>query len=113
MAASGLVTVGSHTRHHVRMQESLPDEELREEIVMSRDEIQEKCGCPVELFCYPNGDTTEASINLVEQAYLGACTTERGWNFGQVSAYAIRRVPLHEDRSATRDAFLARLVGAI
>lgn len=113
MADSGLITIGSHTRHHVRMRQNMLADQLHEEIVASRDEVEGQIGCPVELFCFPNGDMTVTSVDLVEKTYVGACTTERGWTSRATSAHAIPRVPMHEDRSATRDAFVSRLVGAM
>ena len=113
MVESGLVAVGSHTRHHVRMRDNLSIEQMQEEIVASRDDIEKNCGQPVELFCFPNGDRTPESAKLVEQSYLGACLTENGWNSKVTPAHSIRRVALHQDRSATPNAFIARLAGAL
>jgi len=113
MARSGLVRIGSHTRHHVRMSDQLSEDELRTEIVMSREEIEGNCGHSAELFCFPNGDMTVASVDLVEKTYRGACTTEIGWNTSTTPAHALRRVLIHEDRCSTKNAFLACLVSKL
>ena len=113
MRDSGCIRIGSHTRHHVRMNEGLSAAELEEQIVGSRREIEEKLGTSTELFCYPNGDITPAAAALVRENYRGACTTQNGWNTRATPAHEIRRVPLHEDRSCSPDAFLARIAGAL
>lgn len=113
MVDSGLIAIGSHTRNHVRMHDDLSAETLREEVTGSRDDIAKHCGQPAKLFCFPNGDRTVAADALVRQTYLGACTTQSGWNSVDTDAHAIQRVSLHEDRSASDNAFLARLVNAM
>jgi len=113
MRDSGCIRIGSHTRHHVRMSEDLSPAELEEQVVGSRREIEQKLGAAPELFCYPNGDITPAAAALVRDNYRGACTTQNGWNTRSTRAHEIRRVPLHEDRSCSPDAFLARLAGAL
>lgn len=113
MGSSGLVAIGSHTRHHVRMREDLTTDQLKEEIIDSCGDIEKHCGEPAELFCFPNGDMTSASIDLVRKTYLGACTTQHGWNAVSDDAHSIRRVPLHQDRSDTKNALLARVIGAL
>lgn len=112
MAASGLVALGSHTRHHVRLLPDLSEDSVASEVQGSCNDIERHTGKAPSLFCYPNGDVSPLSRQLVERHYRGACTTERGWNSRDGDPYALRRVALHEDRSATREAFLARLVQA-
>lgn len=113
MVDSGYVSIGSHTRHHVRMRESLDRDTLLEEIVSSREEIVGNCRLPAELFCFPNGDMTETAIDLVKKTYRGACTTDTGWNSATTPAHAIQRVAMHEDRCDTRNAFVSRLVSSL
>jgi len=111
MAASGLVRFGSHTQTHFRCREGAPPEVLRREIVESRLEITATTDVPVELFCYPNGDTTATARDLVSENYLGAVTTQKGWHSPEDDRFLIRRTGVHEDISSRRAALLARISG--
>jgi peptidoglycan/xylan/chitin deacetylase (PgdA/CDA1 family) len=81
------------------------------EIVDSRTEIAASVGAPVDLFCYPNGDSTPAARELVSQHYVGAVTTEKGWHSTRADPYQIRRIGVHEHISNRPASFLARLSG--
>ncbi len=111
MAASGLVRFGSHTRTHYRFRAPAPRSVLESEIAVSGREIASIAGAQAALFCYPNGDTTDEAVNEVRQHYLAAVTTQKGWHDPHSDPFRIRRVGVHEDVSATRAAFLARLSG--
>ncbi|MBL9177483.1 MAG: polysaccharide deacetylase family protein [Verrucomicrobiaceae bacterium] len=54
MAASGLVTFGSHTHSHVILGRAAP-EVIRHELLESRRIIEKETGSPCVHFCYPNG----------------------------------------------------------
>ena len=65
----------------------------------------------MELFCYPNGETTATARRLVSQNYLGAVTTRKGWHSLEDDPFLIRRTGVHEDVSSRRAALLARISG--
>jgi peptidoglycan/xylan/chitin deacetylase (PgdA/CDA1 family) len=111
MAASGLVRFGSHTKTHFRLGGRISSEELGREIVDSRKHLQELSGQPIDLFCYPNGETSSAAIDLVRRHYLGAVTTRSGWHSAGADSYLVRRIGVHEDVSSAREPFLQRLSG--
>lgn len=111
MAASGLVRFGSHTRTHYRFRGPVSRAVLESEIGVSGEEIASISGMPAALFCYPNGDTTNEAVDEVRRRYLAAVTTQKGWHDPQSDPFRIRRIGVHEDVSATRSAFLARLSG--
>ncbi len=111
MADSGLVRFGSHTRTHYRCREGAPLDRLRHEIVDSRAEIAAISRMPVEVFCYPNGDTTSAAVDLVSRNYLAAVTTRKGWHVPGADPFRISRVGLHEDIASRPASFLARAGG--
>ena len=111
MAVTGLVRFGSHTATHLRLGGQIPSQELEREIVGSQTALRELCGQAVNLFCYPNGETSAEAIDLVRRHYLGAVTTRRGWHGASDDPYLIRRIGVHEDVSSTRDPFLERLSG--
>jgi peptidoglycan/xylan/chitin deacetylase (PgdA/CDA1 family) len=109
MAESGLVSIGSHTRRHIRMRPGASTSEVRDQICGSKMDIELRLGIPPRLFCYPNGDVTDEAAALVRDNYVGACTTRSGWNLRDADPHRLQRIMLHQDRTATRAAFLARL----
>lgn len=113
MAATGLVRFGSHTMTHFRLGAETSVEVLEREIVGSREQVEDMCKVKVDLFCYPNGETSSQAIEIVRRNYLGAVCTRKGWHFPGDDSYLIRRMGLHEDASKTRDWFIARVSGWI
>lgn len=111
MTDSGLIRLGSHTRHHARLEPGLPESLLEDEIVGSAKEISHHTGQQPSLFCYPNGDFSPAAERLVSQHYTAAVTTMRGWSSLKSNRYRLKRIGLHEDISNNKNAFLSRLSG--
>lgn len=111
MQAGGLVEVGSHTGRHTRLVAGLDAAAMHEEIEHSKQTIEQRLETGVETFCYPNGDYTPAAVEAVSRAYAAACTTQKGWNNARSNPWLLKRIGVHEDISADRRAFLARLSG--
>jgi peptidoglycan/xylan/chitin deacetylase (PgdA/CDA1 family) len=111
MADSGLVRVGSHTRHHTRLRENITAEQLLDEVVGSRRVLEEQLGRSAPLFCYPNGDYSQQAYDLVRETYDGAVVTEQGWHAPGADSHRLVRVSIHDDISRTPAAFLARTSG--
>lgn len=111
MAATGLVRYGSHTATHFRLGGRISSRDLDREIVGSRKLLHEISGHAIDLFCYPNGETSPAALDRVRRHYLGAVTTCTGWYNASADPYLIRRIGVHEDVSNTRESFLERLSG--
>lgn len=111
MAESGLIEFGSHTRHHVRLRTDVPELVVQEEVTGSATQIAEMTGRKPTLFCYPNGDLSEYATNAVGSNYMGAVTTQFGWNNSSTSPHSLKRIGLHEDISSTESRFLARISG--
>jgi peptidoglycan/xylan/chitin deacetylase (PgdA/CDA1 family) len=110
MAESGLVRFGSHTRTHCRFDRELPPEVLEREIAGSRADIAARVGAAgVDVFCYPNGDTTPAAVDVVRRNYTAAVTTRKGWHEPGSDLCLMRRVGMHEDVSNRPASFLARV----
>jgi glycosyltransferase involved in cell wall biosynthesis/peptidoglycan/xylan/chitin deacetylase (PgdA/CDA1 family) len=70
------VEMGAHTRTH----RSLPDaadEEVREEVAGSREDLEAALQTPVDTFAYPYGRLDDRAVEAVAEAgFIGACTTE-------------------------------------
>lgn len=109
MRASGLVSFGSHTRHHVRLVPALEEAVMTDEIAGSADVIEGQLGQKPALFCYPNGDYCETATRVVSRCYLGAVSTHTGWHTPDSPVMAIRRVGLHEDVTSTRSGLLRKI----
>jgi peptidoglycan/xylan/chitin deacetylase (PgdA/CDA1 family) len=111
MSASGLIRFGSHTATHFRLGGPLSDEELEREIEGSKEDLRSLCAQPIDLFCYPNGETSPPAVDRVRRHYLGAVTTRSGWHDAGADPHLIRRIGVHDDVSHARDPFLERLSG--
>lgn len=111
MAATGLIRYGSHTATHYRLGGRIPQEALQREVVDSQRDLQALCAQEIELFCYPNGETSTEAIDAVRRHYLGAVTTCAGWHVAGADPHRIPRIGVHEDVSSDRASFLERLSG--
>jgi peptidoglycan/xylan/chitin deacetylase (PgdA/CDA1 family) len=109
--ASGLIRFGCHTATHFRLGGRISSQELEREIVGSRKDLQDLAGQAIDLFCYPNGETSPAAVDLVRRHYLGAVITRKGWHDATRDPHLIRRIGVHEDVSNAREPFLERLSG--
>jgi peptidoglycan/xylan/chitin deacetylase (PgdA/CDA1 family) len=110
MVDSGLVEVGSHTCNHLRLQSTLDESIVRREIVESKARLQDELSTTIDLFCYPNGDTCPAAIELVKSYYKAGVTTERGINgFIDADLHLLKRIGVHQDISNTPIKLQARL----
>ena len=114
MQDSGLVAIGSHTCNHMRLSDALSAEQLQHEIKNSKEVLEDKLGGSVDLFCFPNGDYNEATLNLVTETYVAAVTTKRGIiDADAAKLHELTRVAIHEEISNSRRLFGARLSGLL
>jgi peptidoglycan/xylan/chitin deacetylase (PgdA/CDA1 family) len=113
MAATGLVRFGSHTATHFRLAGEIAPADLEREIVEPRRTLQALTGQDIDLFCYPNGDTSATAVDCVRRHFLGAVTTRAGWVAGNPDLHLLPRIGVHDDATRTREGFLATLSGWI
>jgi peptidoglycan/xylan/chitin deacetylase (PgdA/CDA1 family) len=72
--------IGSHSLTHARLTR-LTVRDAREEIITSKKKLEDLFSIPVDHFCYPYGDFSPATRDLVlEAGYKTACTTLYGVN---------------------------------
>ena len=82
MQASGLVDFGSHTCSHRRLR-SLPDEQIAQEILQSKQVLEQGLSSPVFSFCYPfgaGGFDKRVRPAVVKAGYLFDFSTKKGIN---------------------------------
>jgi peptidoglycan/xylan/chitin deacetylase (PgdA/CDA1 family) len=116
MAAAGNIAFGSHTAgHHILT--TLEAGEVRYELQKSmralREEGAVKDGRDI-WFCYPNGNHNDAICGMVAEAgYTAAVTTLRDWHWTGADPFRIRRIPVHQDMTATPAMLGCRIMGWI
>jgi len=111
MCASGLIEAGSHTCHHIRLNDTQTEDAQMTEIMQSKIQIEQHLSQAVTAFCYPNGDHSDYAVQQVAKLYDYAVTTNSAWNTTKTNPHLLNRIGLHEDSSADKTAFLARLSG--
>ncbi len=109
MLDSSLIDFGGHTKHHIRLQDNISKELIEDEVLGCQKEINSKASHTASLFCYPNGDYSDYSAELVQNNYSAAVTTQSGINDTNQVLHKLKRVGVHEDVSSTKLNFLARL----
>jgi len=75
LADGGLIEIGAHTQHHPMLPQ-LSLERQTEEIVSSKQDLEEWLGRPINGFAYPNGRADENAKRIVRKAgFAFACTS--------------------------------------
>lgn len=84
--------VGSHTQTHANLVQ-LTNDAARQQIVQSKDELQQVLGAEVRHFCYPYGWFKPAHEDMVRAAgYITATSTRRGRVQVGDNPYALNRI---------------------
>jgi peptidoglycan/xylan/chitin deacetylase (PgdA/CDA1 family) len=84
--------IGSHSLTH-RNLTRLDEAAAREQIIASKQRLEDTFGVPVRHFCYPHGKWNERLRDLVAQAgYATACTTKFGVNTAATPRHALLRI---------------------
>lgn len=87
-----LVEIGSHTLNHPNLTEILPDQ-LKSEIIDSKNLLEKRFGINVTSFCYPYGYYNEKAFPFIKEAgYLTAVTTKEGSMISEDNLYEIKRI---------------------
>jgi peptidoglycan/xylan/chitin deacetylase (PgdA/CDA1 family) len=94
------VDFGSHGRSH-RILTTLSVDEVKQELVQSKNVIEERIGKRVNFFSYPNGDYNSGVKKLVQEAgYSCAVVITRCEKVTkEFDLFALRRIGVHEDMS--------------
>lgn len=85
------VTIGCHTAHHVVMS-NCSDEQLAQEIIASRQKLEEWTGKSIVYFCYPDGYFNEHVKEIVKRhGFELAASTENRFITGKEDPFAMPR----------------------
>ncbi|MFA6850169.1 MAG: polysaccharide deacetylase family protein [Selenomonadaceae bacterium] len=94
MEADGTIDIESHTVDHKSMT-GLSDDQLRDELVLSKREIEQRLGKQVNFMAYPTGTYNLHIAQFVKEAgYKGAFTIKYGNVDKASNVYALERVPI-------------------
>jgi peptidoglycan/xylan/chitin deacetylase (PgdA/CDA1 family) len=93
MVDSGLASVGSHGRTHLRLVGASPAQ-LTDEVETARPQLAEALGHPVDLFAYPYGAFDGAAEKAVRQGGYGGAVVVANGTGGR---FAYRRRSIHRD----------------
>jgi peptidoglycan/xylan/chitin deacetylase (PgdA/CDA1 family) len=112
LSAESLITIGAHSRSHPILSQ-LETDDLHDEIVGGKTDLEELTGSPVTEFAYPNGrwcDIDNRVVDLAARHFLCAVTTEAGLNHAGQDKYLLRRIGIGRNLSVSE--FGAILSGA-
>ncbi len=93
VSQSGIL-IGSHTRTHPKLNEISADKEnLNDELLHSRQVLENQLNKTVEHFAYPYGLLNDDVVNMVKQTgYRTACSTRSGFNRLEIDPFLLRRI---------------------
>lgn len=103
-AADAGIEIGLHTRNHVDFSQVHDADDVRQEIVTAKDELEQMIGRSVRYFAFPYGlppQLTQVAIRAVHEAgLLGFCSAFGAYNLTGRDAFHIRR--FHGDPEFSR-----------
>ena len=92
------IDMGSHTRTHVYLPDTIIGGKAWDEIFMSKKILEDHLAVPIKYFCYPSGGFSEEIQVMVAQAgYEAAFTTNRGASRFNKDLFALKRLRLNTE----------------
>lgn len=102
MEANG-ITIESHTLTHPKLEE-LPDDEIRNELINSKNTLEEQLGHPIEFLAYPTGTYNLHIAGIAQDVgYKGAFTIKYGIVDKGSNFFALERVPIFHTATTMKD----------
>ena len=93
------VEFGSHTKFH----RSLPncrDQRSRDEVMNSKEHLEQLMGKPVVHFCFPEGHYSSRELKYIkESGYKSARTLDVGWNDVKSDPYRLKAMAVEDHAS--------------
>lgn len=104
------ITIESHTLTHPKLEE-LPDDEIRSELLNSKNLLEQNLGHPVEFLAYPTGTYNLHIAGIAQNVgYKGAFTIKYGIVDCGSNFFALERVPIFNTAQNTMKDFYERIV---
>lgn len=92
IAATPGMTIGAHTVTHPHLSHS-SDDQIYDEVVLSRQVIEKQVGAAVRFFCYPYGDFDDRVVRQLQAAnYECAGTLVYGSNTLRTDPFRLKRI---------------------
>lgn len=97
------ITIQSHTMTHPKLEE-LPDDEIRNELITSKNTLEENLGHPIEFLAYPTGTYNLHIAGIAQDVgYKGAFTIKYGIVDKGSNFFALERVPIFHTATTMKD----------
>jgi peptidoglycan/xylan/chitin deacetylase (PgdA/CDA1 family) len=91
LAGNPLITIGDHSLSH-RSLASLNEEDIKSEVLSSRDILQSQLHIPINVFSYPYGSSNQTVTKyLQEGGFVAAVTSSSGYSCAKLPL-ALRRI---------------------
>lgn len=88
-----VLEIGSHTRGHPNCANLTSDNELEDELLLARTDIENNTGFNIAHFCYPAGSYNDRVVAAVKKSgYTTAVTTDHGFNSENPDPYRLKRI---------------------
>ena len=98
------IEIGAHTRTHADLGRITAPQQLYDELVASRQELEQLIGQEVPFFAFPYGQHVNLSAEAFQLAhdvgFRGVCSAYGGYNFPGDDAFHLQRI--HADPEMTR-----------
>jgi peptidoglycan/xylan/chitin deacetylase (PgdA/CDA1 family) len=96
------VQIGAHTCTHPVLT-AIPSNRAEEEIDLSRKQLEDRLGAPVEVFAYPFGEYDSSVQAMVQRSgFAAGCTADAGLNTPLTSSFSLRRIEIRGTDSLLR-----------
>lgn len=93
-----ILEIGSHTKTHPNCVNLTSRDELEDEILRSRLEIEKRVGYEIRHFCYPAGSYTDSVLEWVKNSgYRSAVTIIPGLNDEETDPLQLKRIGVNEN----------------
>lgn len=91
------VLIGSHTCTHPKLNEISSDKKmLHDELLLSKQTLEEQLYKPINHFAYPYGLYNDDVISMLKQVgYRTACSTRSGFNRLEINPLLLRRIEVY------------------
>jgi peptidoglycan/xylan/chitin deacetylase (PgdA/CDA1 family) len=101
---------GAHTASHPRL-DRLDEGQIRRELRASRDAVADWTGRPCTTAAYPYGAHDERAVGVARELFQAAVVVGGGWWKQGTDPHRIPRIGIHEQMTASRPMFEARVAG--